>query len=96
MADPQGVDDLAKVAGGGGLGALVASVAAFFARASTSARLDAIAAALGEMRGQMAVLLAASERRDAEWQRLDAEKRLAALEAHVEQLQRTIDQVVHS
>lgn len=96
MGDPNSVDDLTKVAGGGGLGAAVAAAFAWFARAQTATRLDALAQQVAEMNAKMTILIAASERRDGEHERLDAERRLAALEAHVAQIQRTLDQVVQS
>lgn len=96
MADPGSMDDLTKVAGGGGLGAAVAAVVTFLTRAATGQRLDRMAEMLGKLEAQMAVLVAASERRDEESQRLDATRRLALLEARVDAIQRTLDQVVQS
>lgn len=96
MADPNNIDDALKVAGGGGAGAFVAALVAFFARAGTASRLDAMAAQIAELNAKLTILVAASERRDDEHDRLDAEKRLAALEAHVAQIQRTLDSMVTS
>lgn len=92
MADPSAMDDLAKAGAGGGVVAVLASIGAFVVKHSTSHRLDALsqqmAQALADMSAKLTVLVAASERRDAEWHRLDAEKRFAALEAKVEALER--------
>lgn len=96
MADPNGFDDMTKVGAGGGFGAALAAVVAWFGRAATASRLDALAHQVAELNSKLTILLAASERRDGEHDRLDAERRLAALEAHVAQIQRTLDQVVQS
>ncbi len=96
MADPNSTDDLVKVAGGAGGSGLLAAVWAFFSRASMAQRLDALAQQMADLNGKVTVLVAASERRDNDADRLDAERRLAALEAKVDSMQRTLDQVVHS
>lgn len=96
MADPSSTDDLVKVAGGAGGSGLLAGIWALIARAQTSARLDAMAAQLADLNSKLTVLVAASERRDLDADRLNAEKRLSQLEAKVDALQRTLDQVVHS
>lgn len=96
MADPNNIDDVTKIGAGGGFGAALAAAVAWFSRAATASRLDALAAQVAELNAKLSILVAASERRDGEHDRLDAARRLAALEAHVAQIQRTLDQVVQS
>ena len=102
-ADPNSVDDLAKVAGGGGAAALVAAVVAFMRGASTANRIDALTAQMvalsqqvSDLNGKLTVLLAASERRDAEHDRLDAEKRFASLEARLESVEKMLERLDRS
>lgn len=94
MADPNSVDDLAKVAGGAGTASLVAGVLAFFARASTASRMDALVQQMSDLNSKVSTLVAASERRDGEHDRLDAANRLARLEARVDALERLTDRAV--
>ena len=101
-ADPNSVDDLAKVAGGGGAAALVAAVVAFMRGASTANRIDALTTQMvalsqqvSDLNGKLTVLLAASERRDAEHDRLDAERRFASLEARLEAVEKLLERAVH-
>ena len=95
MADPNSVDDIAKVAGGGGAAALIAGVLAFFARASTATRMDALVSQMSELNAKVSTLVAASERRDHEHERLDAGNRLSDLEAGLAAVERLLDATVH-
>jgi hypothetical protein len=90
------MDDLTKVGAGGGFGAAVAAAVAWFSRAATAGRLDAMQAQLSELNAKLTILVASTERHIHDEERLDAARRLAALEAHVAQIQRTLDQVVQS
>lgn len=81
-------DDLAAAGAGGGIATVIASAIAFFARAQTATRLDLLSQQLADLTAKVTVLVAASERRDDQHDRLDAERRLARIEARLDGLER--------
>jgi hypothetical protein len=102
MSDPNSIDDLTKVAGGSGVAGIVAAIWAFLARSQTSSRLDTMAAQIGaltqavaDLSAKLTVLMAASERRDNEHERLNAESRFAHLEARMEAVEKLLERTVH-
>lgn len=95
MSDPSNFDDLTKVGVGAGSGGVVVAVVTLIGKFLTGNRLEAMALQMAALDSKLTILIAASERRDGEWDRLDAERRLASLEAQVAQMQKTLDQAVH-
>lgn len=94
MADPNSIDDLTKVGTSAGAGGLVVALSALVGKFLTSSKLDALTTQLADMSAKMTILVAASERRDGEHDRLDAANRLARLEARVDALERLTDRAV--
>lgn len=102
MADPNSIDDLTKVGAAAGSGGLVVAITTLIGKFLTAGKLEemraqnaALAAQLSEMNAKMTILIAASERRDGEWDRLDAVKRFADLEARMAAVEKLLEQVVH-
>lgn len=94
MADPNSFDDLTKVGTSAGAGGLVVALSALVGKFLTSSKLDALTTQLADMSAKMTILVAASERRDGEHDKLDAVNRLARLEARVDALERLTDRAV--
>lgn len=96
MSDPSvlpDVTDVAKVGGGGAVASLLTVLAGrlFGSQDKVIARLDALQAMVMDSGTKLAVLVSASERRDADVEKLQAVveaqgQRLARLEAVLEQL----------
>ena len=86
MADPNSIDDLAKVGVSAGGGGLVVAITTLIGKFLTANKLD-------EVNSKLSILIASDARREAEWNRLDAEKRFAALEAKVDALETRCDRV---
>ncbi len=102
MADPNSLDDLTKVgvsAGGGGLVVAITTLIGKFLTAGKleqlQAQLTALATQQAELNAKMTIFIAASERRDGEWDRLDAVKRFADLEARMSAAEKLLEQAVH-
>jgi dynactin complex subunit len=95
MPDPNNLDDLAKVGVSAGSGGLVVALTTLVGRFLTSGKLDALTAEVVKLSAQMTVLLAASERRDSEHDRLDAVNRFASLEARMAALEKLVEREVH-
>ena len=95
MADPNSLDDLTKVGVSAGGGGVVVAVVTLIGKFLTSNRLDAMAAQMNALDAKLSVLVAASERRDSEWERLDAERRLSKLEAKVDAIDKLLERTVH-
>ncbi len=91
MADPNSIDDLTRVGVGAGGGGLVVALSTLVGRFMTANKLETMAEHIAELNSKLSILLAASERRDSEWSRLDAERRFASLEAKIEALERARD-----
>jgi Tfp pilus assembly protein PilN len=97
MADPNNLDELTKVGVSAGGGGLVVAVTTLIGKFLTAGKLEqvqaqnaALATQLAELNAKMTILVAASARRDADWERLDAERRFLVLEER----QRTQDRVL--
>lgn len=95
MADPNSFDDLTKVGVSAGGGGLVVALTTLIGKFLTAGKLEQLQSQLGDLNAKMAILLAASERRDAEWEQLDAVKRLAELEARMGAVEKLIEREVH-
>lgn len=96
MADPNSLDDLTKVGVGAGSGGVVVAVVTLIGKFLTGNRLEAMALQMAALDSKLTILIAASERRDSEWDRLDAERRLSQLEAKVEAVEKLLERVVAS
>lgn len=102
MADPNSIDDLTKVAGvSAGGGGLVVAITTLIGKFITSSKLEEVrqqnaqlAAQVANLTADIKVLLAASERRDQQHERLDAERRFADLEARMKALEVLVDRAV--
>lgn len=95
MADPNSFDDLTKVGVSAGSGGVVVAIVTLVGKFLTSNRLDAMATQMTALDAKLSVLVAASERRDSEWERLDAERRLSKLEAKVDAIDKLLERTVH-
>lgn len=95
MADPNSIDDLTKVGVGAGSGGVVVAVVTLIGKFLTGNRLEAMALQMAALDSKLTILIAASERRDGEWDRLDAERRLSQLEAKVEAVEKLLERAVH-
>lgn len=100
MADPNNIDDALKVGGGAGAVAVLAALGRFFSGAGTATRLEAQAAMLTQVQGQIAemsakltIIVASLERKDVEAERLDAAHRLLALEERTKSMERSLEEV---
>lgn len=103
MADPNSFDDLTKVGVSAGGGGLVVAITTLIGKFLTAGKLEemrtqnaALAAQLNELNSKMTILIAASERRDTEWEQLDAVKRLAELEARMGAVEKMLERAVAS
>lgn len=96
MADPNSIDDLAKTGVTAGGGGLVVALVTLVGKFLTGNRLEAMALQMAALDSKLTILIAASERRDGEWERLNAEKRLSQLEAKVEAVEKLLERVVAS
>ena len=101
MADPNSFDDLTKVGVSAGSGGLVVAITTLVGKFITSSKLDemraqnaAQSAQLADLNAKMTILIAASERRDIEHDRLDATNRLAKLEARMDAIEKLTDRAV--
>lgn len=101
MADPNSIDDLAKVGVGASGGGIVAIIGALISKFTTTAKLEQLDVRLAALDVKLQVLIAASEHRDNANGELDAERRLARLEAlaeanshRLDAMQRQLDGVV--
>ena len=102
MADPNSFDDLTKVGVSAGSGGLVVAITTLVGKFITSSKLDemraqnaAQSAQLSDLNAKMTILIAASERRDGEHDRLDAANRLADIEARLKAVEKVLDGAVH-
>ena len=102
MADPNSLDDLTKVGVSAGGGGLVVAITTLIGRFLTAGKLEEMRAQnaahsqqLHEVNSKMSILLAASERRDSEWERLNAEVRFAHLEARMDAVEKLLERAVH-
>ena len=86
MADPNSLDDLTKVGVSAGGGGLVVAITTLIGKFLTANKLE-------ELNSKLSILIASDARREAEWNRLDAEKRFATLEAKVDALESRFDRV---
>ena len=86
MADPNSFDDLTKVGVSAGGGGLVVAITTLIGKFLTANKLE-------ELNSKLSILIASDARREAEWNRLDAEKRFATLEAKVDALESRFDRV---
>ena len=86
MADPNSLDDLTKVGVSAGGGCLVVAITTLIGKFLTANKLE-------ELNSKLSILIASDARREAEWNRLDAEKRFATLEAKVDALESRFDRV---
>lgn len=93
MADPNNLDDLTKVGAGGGVVAALALMGRMLSGAATSNRLEAMQTQLADLGAKMTVVIAALERRDGDFERLDAERRLLALEERQRAQERSLEEV---
>lgn len=103
MADPNSFDDLTKVGVSAGSGGVVVAIAGLIGKFLTSSKLDevraqnaALAQQVSELSAKLTVLIAASERRDGEHDRLDAERRFASLEARMDAVEKLLERAVHA
>ena len=101
MAGPGCFGDLTKVGGSAGSGGLVVAITTLVGKFITSSKLDemraqnaAQSALLADLGAKMTILIAASERRDIEHDRLDATNRLAKLEARMDAIEKLTDRAV--
>lgn len=103
MSDPNSIDDLTKVGVSAGSGGVVVALASLVGKFLTSSKLDevraqnaALAAQVADLSAKMTVLIAASERRDGEHDKLDAERRFASLEARMDAVEKLLERAVAS
>lgn len=99
MSDPS-IDDLTKVGAGVGGTGLLAAVWALIAKYQSAARINelatqvqALTAAVSDLKADVKALVAASERRDDAHERLDGERRFARLEAVAETNAKRLDAI---